>query len=158
MVVSRRKSLDLAPTSLVRDSHVLDTPKMPATHSIEDMLLAVDRLGGGMTGTMRLPMSLGRAQDIMRDIARELVLLREETREWVCTQCKLMYPELPKPLGLADGVVGTCPKCGAKVRPAVVVRHAALLDKIRENQERIERLEESLTTILDFYGRAEESS
>lgn len=156
MVVSRRKNYDSP--ALIRDTHVLDAPTPPVTHSIENMLLAVDRLGAGLGGTMRLPMSLGRAQDIMRDVARELVLLREETREWVCTKCKLMYSELPKPVGLSDGVVGTCPKCGAQVRPAVVIRQAALLDKIRESQERIERLEESLTTILDFYGNVEESS
>lgn len=128
----------------------VDESKPPQTHSLDDIYLAIDRLGAGMGSTQRLPMSLGRAQDIMRDVAREMILLREETREWICTRCRLVYQN-------ANSVM-VCDHCGKALRPAVVIRHAALLDKLQEEQEHVQRLEESVVTLLDFYGTAEESS
>lgn len=135
-----------------RREPTLDTSTPPATHSLEEMFLAIDRLGAGFSAsTKRLPMSLGRAQDILRDVAREIVLLREESREWICTTCKMIYLEPKTPMM-------TCHQCGNGLRPAVVIRHAALLDQLRIEQAHSQRIEESLVTLLDFYGDVEESS
>lgn len=93
-------------------------------------------------------MSLSHAQNILRDGVRELVVLRAETREWICTKCRVVYPT---PIEL-------CPDCGSMLRPAAAIQQAAFLSQIEKNQQRIRELEQTVLTLLEFIGSAEESS
>jgi NAD-dependent SIR2 family protein deacetylase len=115
----------------------------PRTYTQEEIMTAIGRLGAGFGFAQKYDsMSLGRAQDIVRDAVRELILLRQESREWICTKCRIMFPTPRSPLLL-------CPKCSTILRPAVVVAQAALLDQLQQSQAHALHVEQSLITLLE---------
>jgi NAD-dependent SIR2 family protein deacetylase len=91
-------------------------------------------------------MSMGRAQDILRSAVHELVELRSESRNYVCTKCKQSYS---KPENVLDP---SCPTCESLLRPEVVIMRAALEDRIAVLSAKISRLEDSLMAVLDLTG------
>ena len=128
---------------------------VPETYTETQILLAVDRVraGLGFSSAKRYgSMSLGRAHDILRSAVHELIVLRQETREWVCVKCKRVFPPPTSPILLS------CEHCGTMLRPAVVIVQAALLDQIEQAQAHAKRLEESLMILLENLDMAEEGS
>lgn len=87
---------------------------------------------------------MGRAQDVLRAATHELVELRSESRNYICTRCKHTYL---KPPGVLDP---SCPTCEKPLRPEVVIMRAALEDRIRSLEERVAHLEDSLIAVLDL--------
>lgn len=129
--------------------------RLPAAHTEETLHKAADRVGSGMGGSLGRfdGMTLGGAQAILRDGITELLALRSERRELVCTKCMAIY--------LREHIHGgnvaytalhssQCPKCDGLLRPKSLVMEAALREKVETLEERIAHLQESLTAVLDL--------
>lgn len=115
-------------------------------HILEE---AIDRVGAGMGQTGRWGhMSLSAAQQFLREAVAELLVLRSETTEWVCTRCKVVYPN---PYQDPDQTpIATCSTCESVLRPHAVLKEAAYHAKIQELEDQKRRLEESLSVLLDL--------
>ncbi len=118
---------------------------IPPTPTQDDIHAAIDRLGAGFGVKQRyLEMSMGRAQDILRSAVHELIALRSESRNYICTKCKQSYEKPPNVLDPA------CPVCESLLRPEAVIMRAALEDRIAILEAKVSRLEDSLMVVLDL--------
>lgn len=114
--------------------------KIVATVPAETLRRAVDRVGAGLGQNARWgDMSLARAQQYLREAIEELILLREENKEWMCTKCLLVYSN-----------TGVCPNCEGVLRSQAVVRDLMRRSQIGDLERKIRRLEDSLSAVLDL--------
>lgn len=118
---------------------------VPRTSSQDEINTAIDRLGAGFGSKQRyIEMSMGRAQDILRAAVHELIELRSESRNYICTKCKQTWA---KPPNVIDP---TCPVCETLLRPEAVIMRAALENRIAVLEDKVSHLEDSLVTLLDL--------
>lgn len=137
---------------------------LPPLHSADTLSIACDRVGAGhlTVGGRWGDMTLSKAQTILRDACQELIALRSERRELLCAKCVTLWTREAVIQALASNrpsdedapktsySIDYCPKCGGLLRTKALVMEAALREQIAELEERVSRLQDSLTAILDL--------
>lgn len=136
---------------------------LPPLHTADTLSTACDRVGAGhlTVGGRWGDMTLSKAQLILRDACTELIALRSERRELICGKCLTIWsrdelirqvamrPQHPESTKVTY-TIDHCPKCGGYLRTKAMVMEAALRQQVDELQERVTRLQDSLTAILDL--------
>jgi hypothetical protein len=119
---------------------------LPPVHADHILETACDRVGGGhLSQAGRWEgMTLGMAQKILTEAILELIALRSERRELVCSKCLAIYIQEP------NHVLRVCPTCNGILRSKSMVVEASLRERISELEQKIVHLEASLTVVLDL--------